>query len=156
MADYNIAGIPGDGTGPECVKQARKVLDVATRKHGLDFDYHWHDFGGERFLRTGETLPDSALEELRDYDDSTYDELQDLIDEHVALDKKKTEMILSIVKELDDNELFNFDTLLVHFIEIAKKDSKNFDEIDIKFLKFTQKMVVMYHDFWEDDKHGRV
>jgi 3-isopropylmalate dehydrogenase len=68
MKSYTIAVIPGDGTGPEVVREGRKVLDAAAAKHGIKLDYVEFDFGGERYLRTGETLPDSALDELRGFD----------------------------------------------------------------------------------------
>jgi len=60
-----IAVVPGDGTGPEVISEARKVLDAAAARFGLDLDYRTFDLGGERYLRTGEVLPDDVLEELR-------------------------------------------------------------------------------------------
>jgi 3-isopropylmalate dehydrogenase len=68
MKSYNIAVIPGDGTGPEVVAEGLKVLNVAAAKYNVKLNYQNYDFGGERFLRTGETLPDSAIEELRKHD----------------------------------------------------------------------------------------
>jgi 3-isopropylmalate dehydrogenase len=68
MKTYNIAVIPGDGTGPEVVREGIKVLDAAAAKFGLALSYTPFDFGGERYLRTGETLPDSAIDELRGFD----------------------------------------------------------------------------------------
>ncbi len=69
MADnYKIAVIPGDGTGPEVVAEGIKVLDAVARKDGLKFDYQKFDFGGERYMRTGEVLPDTAVDELRGFD----------------------------------------------------------------------------------------
>ncbi len=65
---YDIAVIGGDGTGPEVVQEAVKVLRVAESKFDFKLNYHPYDFGGERYLRTGETLPDSAIEELRKND----------------------------------------------------------------------------------------
>ncbi len=62
---YNIAVIPGDGTGPEVVREGIKVLDAAAAAYGFKLNYHTYDFGGERYLRTGETLPDSAISEFR-------------------------------------------------------------------------------------------
>jgi len=62
---YSIAVIGGDGTGPEVVREAVKVLKVAEAKFGFKLDYHDYDVGGERFMRTGETMPDTVLEELR-------------------------------------------------------------------------------------------
>jgi len=62
---YQIAVIPGDGTGPEVVAEGIKVLQAVAEKENLKFNFIFYDLGGERYLRTGETLPDSVLEELR-------------------------------------------------------------------------------------------
>ncbi len=62
---YNIAVIPGDGTGPEVVREGLKVLAAAAGRFGFEYQTTEYDFGGDRFLRTGETLPDSAVDELR-------------------------------------------------------------------------------------------
>ena len=62
---YSIGLIPGDGTGPEVTREAVKILDVASKKFGFTLDYTPYDFGGARYLKTGETLPDSAIEEFR-------------------------------------------------------------------------------------------
>jgi 3-isopropylmalate dehydrogenase len=67
MKSYDIAVIGGDGTGPEVVQEAVKVLDAASKKFGLKLTYTKYDIGGERYLRTGEILPDSMLEELRKF-----------------------------------------------------------------------------------------
>ncbi len=65
---YKIAVIPGDGTGPEVIAEAVKVLNAAAGKFKFKTDLTHFDFGGERYKRTGETLPDSAVEELRKFD----------------------------------------------------------------------------------------
>jgi len=65
---YRIALIPGDGTGPEVVAEGVKVLDTAAERFGFSMDYTEFDFGGERYLKTGEVLPDGAVDELRGYD----------------------------------------------------------------------------------------
>lgn len=67
MKSYNVAVIGGDGTGPEVVAEAIKVLDVAAKKFDLKLNYTPFDFGGDRFLRTKEVLPDSAVEDLRKF-----------------------------------------------------------------------------------------
>ena len=67
MKKYDIAVIPGDGTGPEVVTEARKVLDAVGVLEGFSCDYQAYDFGGERYLKTGEILPDSAIDELRGF-----------------------------------------------------------------------------------------
>ena len=64
---YKIAVIPGDGTGPEVIKQGKKVLEAAGHKYNIGFEFTDYDFGGERYLRTKETLPDSAIEELKKF-----------------------------------------------------------------------------------------
>lgn len=65
---YRIAVIPGDGTGPEVVREGLKALEAVSEKVGFKYEAVEYDFGGERYLRTGETLPDSALDELRRFD----------------------------------------------------------------------------------------
>jgi 3-isopropylmalate dehydrogenase len=67
MKSYNIAVIGGDGTGPEVTREAVKVLDAASKKFGIKLHYTPYDFGGDRYLRTKEVLPDSAAEELRKF-----------------------------------------------------------------------------------------
>ncbi|MCP4622232.1 MAG: 3-isopropylmalate dehydrogenase [bacterium] len=68
MKSYNIALMPGDGTGPEVLREGVKVLDAVCLKYDITCNYSEFDFGGERYLRTGETLPDSAVEELKGFD----------------------------------------------------------------------------------------
>ena len=65
---YKIAVMPGDGTGPEVTAEAVKVLKAAADKFGFKFDMTNFDFGGDRYLKTGETLPDSAIEEFKKFD----------------------------------------------------------------------------------------
>ncbi len=58
----------GDGTGPEVLKEGVKVLDAVAQANDIKLNYQDYDFGGERYLKTGETMPDSALEELKKHD----------------------------------------------------------------------------------------
>ena len=62
---YSIALLPGDGTGPEVAREAMKVVNTAAAKFDFKLETTEYDFGGDRYLRTGETLPDSAVEEFR-------------------------------------------------------------------------------------------
>jgi len=64
---YEIAVIPGDGTGPEVITEGKKVLEAAGKKYDISFEFHDYDFGGDRYLKTGETLPDSAAGELKKF-----------------------------------------------------------------------------------------
>ncbi len=65
---YTVALIPGDGTGPEVIREGKKVLQAAASLNQFKLDFADFDLGGERFLRTGETLPDSVLEDLKKVD----------------------------------------------------------------------------------------
>lgn len=61
---YNVAVIPGDGTGPEVVAEGVKALDAAAAAYGFSLNYHYYDIGGERYMKTGEILSDSVVDEL--------------------------------------------------------------------------------------------
>ncbi len=68
MKSYKIALIPGDGTGPEVIAEGIKTLNAVAGRFDFKLEYTNFDFGGDRYLRTGETLPGSALDELRKFD----------------------------------------------------------------------------------------
>jgi 3-isopropylmalate dehydrogenase len=63
-----IAVMPGDGVGKEVIPEGLKVLRVAAKKFGFTFDTTDYPFGGEHYLKTKQTLPDSALKELAAHD----------------------------------------------------------------------------------------
>jgi 3-isopropylmalate dehydrogenase len=63
---HRIGVIPGDGTGPEVVREGLKVLDAVA--DGFEVELVEFDLGGERYLRTGEVLPDEELARLREMD----------------------------------------------------------------------------------------
>jgi len=64
---YRIAVLPGDGTGPEVVREALKALEAAAQKENFKVELTHYDLGGNRYLATGEILPASVLEELRTF-----------------------------------------------------------------------------------------
>jgi 3-isopropylmalate dehydrogenase len=64
---YRIAVIPGDGTGPEVVQQGIKVLKKVESAHSIRFDFKEFDFGGTRYLSTGQTLSDDEVAEMRSF-----------------------------------------------------------------------------------------
>lgn len=68
MAKYKMALLPGDGTGPEVLREGLKVVEAAAQRFGFSFDTTEYNFGGDRYLATGEIIPDSAIEELRGFD----------------------------------------------------------------------------------------
>ncbi|MGB7537611.1 MAG: 3-isopropylmalate dehydrogenase [Anaerolineales bacterium] len=65
---YRIGVIGGDGTGPEVIREGKKVLEAASKKFGFGIEWVEYDLGGERYKRTGEILPDSVIAELRQLD----------------------------------------------------------------------------------------
>jgi 3-isopropylmalate dehydrogenase len=65
---YRIAVIPGDGTGPEVVAEGIKVIKAISNRFDFKIEESYFDFGGDRYIRTGEVLPESAVDELRKFD----------------------------------------------------------------------------------------
>lgn len=65
MNRYQIAVLPGDGIGPEVVGEALKVLHRTATLENFEVDLTDYPFGADHFLKTGETLPDGFLDEVR-------------------------------------------------------------------------------------------
>src|ERR1700693_1400563 len=65
---FRIAVIPGDGIGPEVIAQGIRVLQAVTAGTGTDLDFVSYDLGAERYLRTGDILPDSLFRESEQAD----------------------------------------------------------------------------------------
>ena len=68
MSKYNIAVIPGDGIGPEIVPAGAAVLDAAAEKFGFELSYEQFPYGAGYYKKTGEFMPDDALETLKAFD----------------------------------------------------------------------------------------
>ena len=64
MSRYKVGVIGGDGIGPEVTAEALKVVRAA----GITLETTDYDLGADRYVRTGDVLPDSVLEELRGQD----------------------------------------------------------------------------------------
>jgi len=67
-ASYNIAVIPGDGTGPEVTAEGIKVLNTVATACGCRFDFTYFPFGGDHYKATGVVLSEADLAELGTYD----------------------------------------------------------------------------------------
>jgi 3-isopropylmalate dehydrogenase len=65
---YDIAVIPGDGTGPEVVAEGLKVLEAVAAKFNFGFQFLTYDIGGEHYLATGETISEQQLDSLAQKD----------------------------------------------------------------------------------------
>ncbi len=67
-ASHRIAVIPGDGIGPEVVRQGLRVLERAAAVDGFGVETTLYPFGAEHFLKSHEVLPDSAFDEIKHHD----------------------------------------------------------------------------------------
>ncbi|HID15791.1 MAG TPA: 3-isopropylmalate dehydrogenase, partial [Candidatus Atribacteria bacterium] len=66
---YKIALIPGDGIGPEIIREGKKVVDAAMDVMGKEkIEWIEYPFSADHYLKTGELLPDSALSEMENMD----------------------------------------------------------------------------------------
>ena len=64
-----LAVIAGDGVGPEVIAEAVRVLQYVNQRRGLDLSFQQFDYGADRYLRDGVTLPDEQCQAFReDYD----------------------------------------------------------------------------------------
>ncbi len=68
MRTYRIGVIPGDGTGPEVIREGLKVLEALSSKFEFKYEKIIYDFGAERYLKTGEVLPSGIVKELKTLD----------------------------------------------------------------------------------------
>jgi isocitrate/isopropylmalate dehydrogenase len=67
MTQYKIPVIPGDGIGPEIIREGRKVLDTAGERFGFDIEWVEYPHGADHYLKTGELISEDTLKELSQY-----------------------------------------------------------------------------------------
>ncbi len=65
---YKIALLPGDGTGPEVIAEGVKVINAAAQKFDFKMETTLFDWGGTRYIKTGEILPENAAATLKGFD----------------------------------------------------------------------------------------
>ena len=65
---YNISLLPGDGTGPEVVNEAVKVLNKTSSYYDTQFSFSHNDLGGDRYLNTGDLVTDNDIKQFQDSD----------------------------------------------------------------------------------------
>lgn len=69
MNSHRIAVIPGDGIGLEVIEAGKRVLEVLAEDHtDVTFDFVDFDWSSERYLKTGQYIPDGGIEELKTFD----------------------------------------------------------------------------------------
>ena len=65
---YSISVLGGDGTGPEVIEQAMKVVSNTQKKFDIDVSFRENNIGGDRYLKTGELVTEEDIGELRESD----------------------------------------------------------------------------------------
>ena len=66
--EFNITLLPGDGTGPEVVNEAVKVLENTSEQYKIKFNFTNNDLGGDRYLNTGELVTEKDIEQFKNSD----------------------------------------------------------------------------------------
>ncbi|MGH2706771.1 MAG: 3-isopropylmalate dehydrogenase [Actinomycetota bacterium] len=95
---YRIGVIPGDGIGPEVVSAALAVLEAVAAAERFRLELTHYDLGADRYLRTGEVLPDSVIGELASCDSAF---LGAVGDPRVAPGVLERGLLLRLRQELD-------------------------------------------------------
>ena len=72
MKKYRIALIPGDGTGPEVIREGVKALNAISKKLNIDFEFNDLGLGGDRYLKDGTLIPDGLINDLKKNYDAIY------------------------------------------------------------------------------------
>jgi len=126
-----IAVIPGDGVGPEVVRESEKVLRaIASKDPAVDLAFDHYDWGTDRYLRTGEMMPPDALDILQGYDALLFGAVgSPAVKDHVTL----RELLLQI--------RFGFDLYvnlrpvkLLDGVETPLRNAKQ-DDVDMVFVR---------------------
>jgi tartrate dehydrogenase/decarboxylase/D-malate dehydrogenase len=68
VTNYRIAVIPGDGIGPEVVREGLRVIDALGAKHGIGFAWETLPWGCEYYTKNGRMMPEDGLDRLREHD----------------------------------------------------------------------------------------
>lgn len=125
MKRYSIAVIAGDGIGPEVIEAAIPVLERAAAKHGFALDFERLPYSADHYLRTKETLPDSAFRHLRDDVDAIL--LGALGDPRVPGNEHARDILLGLRFKLDLYVNFRPVTLLHADLTPLRGDGRRID-----------------------------
>ena len=98
MNHYRIALLPGDGVGPEICREAERILDAVTEKHGAVFERQTFDWSCDYYLQHGRMMPEDALERLGSFDAILLACIGDAnkVSDHISL-----QLLLTIRKSFD-------------------------------------------------------
>ena len=64
----NIALLSGDGTGPEVVREAVKVLEGSQKNYGVEFNFSENDLGGDRYIKTKTLVTEKDIQQFKNAD----------------------------------------------------------------------------------------
>jgi len=68
MSDYSLVLLPGDGTGPEVINEAKKILDLISDKTSIGFNYETISCGGKYYLENGKEWEEGSFEKCKNAD----------------------------------------------------------------------------------------
>ncbi len=127
MSKNRIAVIPGDGIGMEVAQVGVKVLSALSEKRNLGLNFKWFDLGADRYLKTGETLPQSIFDELSSSFDAIY--FGAVGDPRVPDMKHAKDILLGLRMRLD---LFiNLRPIQLYHEKLTPLKNKSVKEIDM-------------------------
>jgi len=96
---HHIAVIAGDGIGPEVIVAAIPILERVAERHDFSFEWEQLPYSADHYLKTKETLPDSAFQHLRDDVDAIF--LGALGDPRVPGNEHARDILLGLRFRLD-------------------------------------------------------
>ena len=102
MRTAKIAVLPGDGIGPEVMKEAEKVLTAVEKTHPIRFEFRCADVGGVAIDRHGTALPDSTLELCRESDAILFGSVGGPRWEHLPADRQPERAALLPLRKIFD------------------------------------------------------
>jgi 3-isopropylmalate dehydrogenase len=137
-APKRIAVIPGDGIGTEVIREAVKVLKAATSSGRAKLDFTEFDWGAERYLRDGTTLPPEAVASLRrDFDAILFGAVGD---PRVPSNKHAADILLGLRAKLD----LYVNLRPVELIDTALTPLRDRDPNDINFVVLRENTEGLY------------
>src|SRR6185437_4409680 len=143
-----IAVIPGDGIGPEVIVEAVKVLRAAAARAGREFELVHFDWGAERFLRDGTTLPSDAVDLFRrEFDAILFGALGD---SRVPSNRHAADILLGLRSQL---ELY-VNIRPANLLNISLTPLKNCAERDIQFVILRENTEGLYAGIGGQFKRG--
>ncbi len=146
---HRIALVPGDGIGNEVLPQGVRLLDhLAAQTDGLDFEYTALDWGAERYLRDGVSLPEGAIEWLQSDIDAIF--LGALGDPRVKGQQHARDILLGMRFKLDLYVNFRPITLL----DARKCPLKNKGPEDVDIVVFRENTEGVYTGIGGQFKRG--